>query len=969
MAKIVIHNPFTNKSSKIDPYGRLAKKIYKWNIDAGAEPDTILPADLNYANGRFRRIKTVVDTNNVRRITYASLKNQTSNDKIMSYFRKVFKNYKGKSIRVAVKYVYEWDLGDDDELTDLKQNEKSEIIDIPDKGFSSWWKKWSIWLWIDSIIIIFDADLNDKLQPSFQAQLVILTLDKVAGADYQQYFLDGITNCIFTPMLEWATMAHEAAKSKSAIGRYNKIKKDIVKYEEIYSEGIPVEDFGEVCNKLQVGIEIDLPTTLYNKTEFINIRSQKKPLKVFKYINTRIDHVEVNANAKFNYIDVSSSELDKIFDDARNNKEFILWKECKAGLVQVNTLSAVYKLKDDEGYMAIATRFEEANNIGAYKIEHNANKQLSKFLLNSVNPNQSVLMNWEAAEKAWDNDEDVQHIDMKKAYTQGMNCSFYKGYLGKITDFRKCTWIMGLGIYMIKNIQIHNPLIKKMNILWEGHAYPSPELEYYANNGVSFDIVMGCWGSAVDIDFDLERAEKNADPNNEFDELAVSYDDPDHETDYTKGMFAKEDGTKHYCKWYGCAMKLNTKDRYSFSCEDLDYAQVNALKAGGEADVRYNEEHGEGIIEYRKKKAYHKSHIASFICSYSRLNMLEQLQKFKDIDDILAVNVDGIYYKDKVEVEIGPLFRYKNAQDLAEINDLDYVDEKVVYPEFINLPECRENNRLEVHTGAGGCGKTHRNLTDKGFVEPMFIAPSWKLARSKAKDYGCEAFPVFYLTAEDPDKWRPIYNKKSTLIIDEISMLSNEDKQLIIKRFDNHKIVFCGDLGYQLPPIHGSMFKVGTLAMIEHTTNYRCKCKKLKKILDYLRGSLHSGKIMFNSKEDDYFGIPVLSPSDIDYTVQDLIITPTHKTKDIFTETYTDLDKFVILENTRDYCNGEIIIGEKPKKVRSERRHAFTIHSIQGETAKTKLFIDLNGMRDIRMFYTALSRAETIDQIILVRSP
>ena len=111
----------------------------------------------------------------------------------------------------------------------------------------------------------------------------------------------------------------------------------------------------------------------------------------------------------------------------------------------------------------------------------------------------------------------------------------------------------------------------------------------------------------------------------------------------------------------------------------------------------------------------------------------------------------------------------------------------------------------------------------------------------------------------------------------------------------------------------------------------------------------------------------IMDKDTIDYTAQDLIITKTHKKKDYYTEKYKDIKKYVVLENTRDYSNGEIIIGDKPKKVRAELRHAFTIHSIQGETAKDKLYIDTTGMNSMRMLYTALSRAKYLEQIVLIK--
>ena len=92
-----------------------------------------------------------------------------------------------------------------------------------------------------------------------------------------------------------------------------------------------------------------------------------------------------------------------------------------------------------------------------------------------------------------------------------------------------------------------------------------------------------------------------------------------------------------------------------------------------------------------------------------------------------------------------------------------------------------------------GCGKTHLNLADKGFIAPLYVAPSWKLARTKKKDYGCESSVFFRLLSDDPDKYRPLVRNYSVIIIDEISMLSNEFKEIILKRFRHHKLIFCGD--------------------------------------------------------------------------------------------------------------------------------------------------------------------------------
>ena len=62
-----------------------------------------------------------------------------------------------------------------------------------------------------------------------------------------------------------------------------------------------------------------------------------------------------------------------------------------------------------------------------------------------------------------------------------------------------------------------------------------------------------------------------------------------------------------------------------------------------------------------------------------------------------------------------------------------------------------------------------------------------------------------------------------------------------------------------------------------------------------------------------------------------------------------------------------IVIQDEKPKIKCEIRHAFTIHAIQGETAQTRLFIDINNMYDLKMLYTAISRAKKWNQIIFMK--
>ena len=87
---------------------------------------------------------------------------------------------------------------------------------------------------------------------------------------------------------------------------------------------------------------------------------------------------------------------------------------------------------------------------------------------------------------------------MKKAYANYRLCKYFKWFMGKPTDFRKCNHIVDIGYYLIKKINFENadPRLKiyhdKMNI-YNDNIYPSPELEFLKDNGVSFEIIAGCW--------------------------------------------------------------------------------------------------------------------------------------------------------------------------------------------------------------------------------------------------------------------------------------------------------------------------------------------------------------------------------------------------------------------------------------------------------------------------------------------
>tara|TARA_R100000963_G_C4638055_1_gene101921 strand:+ start:763 stop:1707 length:945 start_codon:yes stop_codon:yes gene_type:complete len=302
-------------------------------------------------------------------------------------------------------------------------------------------------------------------------------------------------------------------------------------------------------------------------------------------------------------------------------------------------------------------------------------------------------------------------------------------------------------------------------------------------------------------------------------------------------------------------------------------------------------------------------------------------------------------------------------------------------------------NRIEVHIGPGGGGKTHNQLTDKGLVGVGYFAPTWKLFRKKSNEYGVIGDVWKGLNSKNPKRVKKIQNNYNVLIIDEISMMSDALKKQIISTYPDHKLIFCGDLGYQLPPwaAEGAVedeeieeFKIEDGWFVqEHNILYRCLCPKLQKRLFYLREIIKKDEYHMDlSRNFDWIKILRLEGNvkDLEWVKEnynykkDLIICPTNRACDFYTNLFKHHKKYKITHNDKNdhkYSNGDIKIDSEiegiPEK-KYEKRHGYTIHAIQGETCENILFIEMCGMRDARMLYTAMSRARYLEKIIFINT-
>jgi hypothetical protein len=778
-------------------------------------------------------------------------------------------------------------------------------------------------------------------------RFVIVENQNISAQRIAQAYKRGITNCVLTPIIQYFQEQKDNAKTKSTMYNYSSRLNKAKRLEEQYREkGVKEKELQGICDELQINIQIDLP--FQKKHHFIE--SNKKALRTFKMLNVRLNHVELNEVFNKDPIYITAEELQDMFKDYSSRENFYFtYTRALDHITSITTLTGEYKCKQE--YNEFINNFEIQTNLINCKLDDFKDKNISQYVRQGCHFLSTIDYKPMTQELNDEDEEDIRykydncnHMDMKNAYINYRMCKYYQGFLGKITDFRKTNKIVGLGYYTINEINLSNyveALNKRLRIFRNNNVYPSPVLNWLTDNNCKYTIIEGCWGTDLDFSMDDDK------------------------------WLDKELDVKYYCKYIGSMFHFNDKKSFYMKAEP-DYIQ-NLISIIDYDTYNYFGDSNELRINYKKTYNSHLSHVCGFVLGYTLLNMLEQITTMKE-EDIIRVCVDGIYYYG--DYEMHNCFRKKDSKIGKNIAGNEFIS--CYYPEY--EWECKGEHKdfykKELHKGVGGGGKTTNQVKDDGLIKKLYLAPSWKLARNKEEEskqtteFGAvlQVDVHYKLLVDDPEVYSKVM-KYNTLIIDEVSMLDNRDKEKIFERFNFCKIIMCGDPDYQLDGFNTKgkymPFQCDGFDYCQiYKTNYRVKCKRLSFLLNKIRELLAYNR-GYDVKE--YVKCNFQKGNVDSYKTKDMILVSKHLTKDTYTEKFKDLEKYIVKNNTKNYSNSEILF-EKPKdkEVKYELRHAYTTHSIQGETAKYNLYINLEDMSSGKMIYTALSRARYWEQIILV---
>jgi len=765
-----------------------------------------------------------------------------------------------------------------------------------------------------------------------------------------QAYLDGETHCVFTPIRNWVDECLKKENlSDSSKNNYRAFYKKLDKFEKQYCDGVPEDKLDEVCKKLNVKINI---SHLFSNNVLKYGQDLKKSQKVFNYTNTRANHIDLGLLTSSGYKPQSVSRdfiLDKI-DEYDSNNTFYYYTKNSDGISSIHTLTESYSIYSEyhETVKNLLTKYD----MNTMKIDDVAQPELSEFIKRGTHFNTSIAFN-NFMDNTTPNSTIIglKNIDQKKAFYSFKECKYYEGFLGKITDFRKTNKIEGIGLYLIKDLKPFNcrlsdrtkfiNLNKQMNMYISNNVYTSVELKFLTDMGWTYKIIAGCWGiDSFDFDFGEEMLGKIG--------KKPFVDGEGH---------LKMKGASFYAVATGEWASHNTHSTKFIRGTEETY---QVLRQQTDHEILKFHETDEISIRIRKEHNYTLSHISAFILAYQRLSLIEQLMEM-DIDKLQSVYVDGIYYIDH-KFKMLDTFKEGDCESYSQmnINKKYFISQIYKTKPDIQFHVHREHHQTELWTGAGGCGKTHINLTDFGLVNVLFCAPSHKLCASKENEYGCNVATTQSLLVNNPMCKSHYAN---VLIIDEVSMMTNTEKEFIFNKYSKHKIIMCGDIGFQIPAWEGVPFQESGFKYYKHLEeNHRVKKgDPLLKILNQIRDAIQNETPLKIS-------LPIVDMSYIKqhYTREDMILAYSNKTADNYTSTFSNIKKWYI-ENSKVHHHGEIFIqDEKPEGSNVVIKHGFTCASIQGETARHNIYIDHECMKNLNVLYTAVSRAKQLSQIKMV---
>jgi hypothetical protein len=835
-------------------------------------------------------------------------------------------------------------------------------------------------------------------------RFVVIVSDEIPIGNVLQRYLDGVNHCVLEPLaMLWRTMG-ENSESIGSQRRCFQIARRLENMKNIYPDGVPeggsdMEIVARAAHRCLV-----LHDILGNEIRRYNDKSPK----YFYFTNTRINHLEEGKlTMDKTYERVSKKEMKRILGEHDADQVFYLYGgDVRSGSCQtLRSIRGCWAVFNED--YDIFQEFNEITGVNKYGIDAVKHSSLNEFLIESrvINSAPTPLCDEP-------NDmEDVQHIDVEKAYTQHKFAPVYRGFLGHITDYVKLPVMTDSLKFLVEHVGVFQfgvlnepcSLLKTLGI-FKGQKYtlPSVEIEYMMGMGLEVRLIAGAWGSVFDID-------------------------------YTEVML--ED--RRYCTWAGKLGMDKCENTYTFKG---DAVWAGCLKNMLGADnVFYFKDLNMICVNVPKKSYKTRHHVLAFITSYTRMNLLETMQKVDG--SLVKVVLDGLYYRGELpDIEL-PV--HKNKEKKAHVGFRDHwyypsnadVSGWEAYDKTIDTPVGYVGN-VCVLTGAGGCGKSHSILTRKSIPKILYVVPTNSLGRKMRAKHDVDYTTIHKLIGLECRPFSEDHYEPSVVFLDELTMIEEAWVDKAIEMYPRTRFYIAGDVDrdrwYQCrngypgkfskiwmpktifegkfnfkplrngygsnPPEYTSCWKcekslhlddtawcyecaiickdcynpeIHDVEYIDHkkyyikeyTTDYRARDDELKDFKQKVRFVMRS--VFTDGGQEDANRINGFVRKNYKtvsfdeavkmFSVGDVWIAGTHKTN----------EKLLKAGVVSGYMNGrKEIVSEEEKG--AEKRGSFTTHSFQGLTLETeRVFVSLDFF-EYAMLYTSISRVCNMSQLVIV---
>lgn len=792
---------------------------------------------------------------------------------------------------------------------------------------------------------IANQSIADKIMKSSDLRITIF--QPIVAKMKKQAFREGIDHCVFQPIITYLEVAQAEAKTDKTKWNYQSKINKAKQFTKDYDNGIPEEDLVIVAKALDIGITINSLST----HELFNFNNRHGKTKIFRFINTRMNHVEmltINMDAEPEMI--SKEEGIKLIEQCISERNYNYYEGTITNPRTILTADKKYIVGDKQSNTLF--EFTKIFDRGCM-IDYIKEKELGDFLLSGVN----LMINFKNAKC---HKSPVAEIDMKKAYTQFKRCSVYQGFPAIINNVRDCVSnhdiVTHCGIYQVKIISMIKTIVNSKKIdLAKAYGFSengfyvltSPWIVKLREIGCEINVIYGAWGKRMDYEFSKEMMEE-----------------------------------KLYAIWTGMQMRRDTELHYKMAC-DPEFAEV--VKAQHtEENIEYNQAIQTILINKKKHHHYIMPHISAFNVSYTQIQVFDEACKY-DIKEIVAHKLDSIVLTREPLPFDETL--WENPEEKIAMNK--YTSPFIFSSKLVDLTRGKVTPYLSdcFISGQGGSGKTHTVMTDSGFRRKHFVSTSWELISEKMVEYKCRGGSVNQLLGFD------IYGKKmqshkdkfgqpSTIIYDEVSMSNTRLIKAIREIYPYSQLILMGDYDngkyYQSSvltegdklyhPLSYHMINADYRSIDEETRQFKSNIRNMMDRKESLIGYLYSmiPTITMNQLKNEYSMDYVMTGTHLQIKKFNSLLT---SDKNWYKVTKHSMDDVIKKCSGREaYLHGEVL--DFPIEGRTEIAHASTVHSFQGKTipVEKKCFVDLSYLRCNQDIYTAISRVRSIHQLRIIKS-